>query len=134
MIYVTRKIRFCAAHRLYDATLSDEENRERFGECANLHGHDYMLEVTVAGEADERTGMLVHLSKLDAIVRERIVDRLDHKHLNVDVPVFSDVVPTIEMIAKYVWEELDGHIPNVSLHRVRIHEDYLTADYYGAAG
>lgn len=133
MIYLTRKIRFCAAHRLYDATLSEEENRERFGECTNLHGHDYALEVTVAGEPDERTGMLVHLAKLDTIVCERVVDRLDHKNLNVDVPVFSDVVPTIEMLAKYVWEELDGGIPEVSLHRVRIHEDDLTADYYGEA-
>ncbi len=132
MLYITRKMHFCAAHRLYDDSLSPEENRERFGECVNLHGHSYVLEVTFAGNPDEKTGMVVHLSELDAITKERVVRRLDHKYLNEDVDVFRDVVPTVEMLAKYVWERLEGAVPGARLHQVRIHEDNLFyADYYG---
>ena len=132
MIYVTRKVHFCAAHRLYDATISPEANRKRFGDCTNLHGHNYALEVTFAGEPEARTGMVIHLSELDAIVKERVVKTLDHKYLNEDVPVFRDVAPTIEMLAKFVWERLDGAVPDARLHRVRLHEDdAFAADYYG---
>jgi 6-pyruvoyltetrahydropterin/6-carboxytetrahydropterin synthase len=135
VIYVTRKVYFCAAHRLYDATISPEANRERFGECTHLHGHNYALEVTFAGEPEERTGMVIHLSKLDAIVKDRVVKTLDHKYLNEDVPVFRDVAPTIEMLAKFVWERLDGAVPDARLHRVRLHEDNaFAADYYGEGG
>ncbi|MFQ5511063.1 MAG: 6-carboxytetrahydropterin synthase [Candidatus Krumholzibacteriia bacterium] len=135
MLYITRKIHFCAAHRLYDQSLSPQENRERFGECVNLHGHSYVLEVTFAGEPDERTGMVVHLSKLDAIASERVVRHLDHKYLNEDVAVFKDVVPTVEMLAKYVWEQLDGAVPGARLYHVRLHEDDMFfADYDGDAG
>ncbi len=132
MIYVTRKVHFCAAHRLHDATISPEANQERFGDCTNLHGHNYTLEVTFAGEPTEKTGMVVHLSVLDAIVKEQVVKTLDHKYLNEDVPVFRDIAPTIEMLAKYAWERLDGAVSGARLHRVRLHEDdVLFADYYG---
>lgn len=132
MVYVTRKMRFCAAHRLYDESLSPEENTERFGECVNLHGHSYVLEVTFAGEPDEKTGMVIHLSRLDDIVRKRVISRLDHKYLNEDVDVFHDVVPTIEMLVRYVWDRLESALPGVTLHRVRIEEDEeFFADYYG---
>ena len=132
MIYVTRKVHFCAAHRLYDPSLSPEANRERFGECTNLHGHNYTLEVTFAGDPDEKTGMVIHLSDLDAITKDRVVSVLDHKHLNEDVEVFKEVVPTIEMLAKFVWDRLDGAVPGARLHRVRLDEDNVfLADYYG---
>jgi len=135
MIYVTRKIHFCAAHRLYDSSLSPEANEDRFGECAHQHGHNYLLEVTFAGRPDERTGMVVHLSDLDRTARERVVDLLDHKNLNEDVDVFRNVVPTVEMLAKYVWDRLDGSMPEARLHRVRVYEeDTFFADYYGEAG
>lgn len=135
MVYVTRKLHFCAAHRLHDASLSREENERRFGRCANLHGHNYLLEVTYAGEPDEATGMLVHLSNLKQIIKQRVVDELDHKNLGEDVPVFRDVAPTLEMIAKYAWGRLDGAVPNATLHRIRLHQDHtLWADYYGEAG
>lgn len=132
MVYVTRKIYFCAAHRLHDPALSPEENRERFGECVNLHGHNYELEVTLAGDPDDRTGMVVHLSELDAIAKSRVVDHLDHKYLNEDVVMFKDVVPTLEMLAKYVWSRLADAVPGATLHRVRLIEDNrFYADYYG---
>jgi 6-pyruvoyltetrahydropterin/6-carboxytetrahydropterin synthase len=132
MVYLTRKIHFCAAHRLYDASLSAEANRERFGECVNLHGHSYTLEVTFAGEPDKETGMVIHLSELDAIAKERAVNLLDHKNLNEDVDVFSDVVPTVEMLAKFIWERLEGAVPGARLHHIRVLEDNsVFADYYG---
>jgi 6-pyruvoyltetrahydropterin/6-carboxytetrahydropterin synthase len=132
MIYLTRKLYFCAAHRLCDDSLSPEENRERFGNCMNLHGHNYVLEVTVAGDVDANTGMVIHLSDLDTIVRERVIDHLDHKNLNEDVEEFKRVPPTAEIIARYIWNRLDGAFGRARLHRVRVHEDHVSyADYYG---
>lgn len=133
MVYVTRKLHFCAAHRLYDPSLTDEENRDRFGECVNLHGHNYQLEVTFAGEPDPKTGMVMHLSQLDEVVKARVVSELDHKNLGEDVAVFKDVVPTLEMLAKYAWDRLaDGAVPGATLHRVRVSEDdRFFADYFG---
>lgn len=132
MIYVTRKVHFCAAHRLYDPAISPEENERRFGECVNLHGHSYTLEVTFGGEPDERTGMVIHLSDLDALIKNRVVNQLDHKHLNADVAIFKDVVPTVEMLARFVWDRLDGAVEGARLHHVRLLEDdSFFADYYG---
>jgi len=132
MIYLTRRLHFCAAHRLYDPSLSAEANRKCFGECTNLHGHNYTLELTFAGEPDEKTGMVVHLSELDRIAKERVVNALDHRYLNEDVDVFKDVVPTIEMLARFVWDRLDGAVAGARLHRVRLNEDNVCfADYYG---
>lgn len=131
MIYVTRRMHFCAAHRLYNESLSEEENLRRFGACVHLHGHSYTLEVTFSGEPDPKTGMLIHLSRLDEIATERVVRHLDHKNLNQDVDAFRKTPPTVEMLARYAWERLDGSVPGARLHRVRVHEDELAADYYG---
>ncbi|UCG51946.1 MAG: 6-carboxytetrahydropterin synthase [Candidatus Latescibacterota bacterium] len=132
MIYLTRKMHFSAAHRLYVDSLSPEENRKIFGECSNLHGHNYELEVTFAGEPDKTTGMVIHLSELDAIVKERVIDQLDHKNLDEDVDVFKTEVSTVEMLAKYVWDRLENSVPGARLHRVRIWEDDASfADFYG---
>jgi len=132
MVFVTRKLHFCAAHRLYDDSLSREENEKRFGRCVNLHGHNYVLEVTYAGEPDKTTGMLVHLSDLKGIVKERVVDLLDHKNLGEDLAVFRDVASTPEMIARFVWDRLRDAVPAARLHRVRLHEDHtVSVDYYG---
>jgi 6-pyruvoyltetrahydropterin/6-carboxytetrahydropterin synthase len=132
MVYVTRKTDFCAAHRLYDPALTAEANRERFGDCVNLHGHSYTLEVTFAGEPHRETGMIIHLSRLDTIIKERVVRRLDHRYLNEDVEAFRTEVPTLELLTRFVWNQLDGAVPGAVLHRVRIDEDnQFFADYYG---
>ena len=89
MVHLTRKIDFCAAHRLWVDSLSPEENREIFGECSRLHGHNYVLEVTFAGEPDPQTGMVINLSEIDAIVKERVIDHLDHRNLNEDIKEFK---------------------------------------------
>ena len=132
MVYLTRKLYFCAAHRLYVDGLSAEENRRIFGDCSRLHGHNYVLEVTFAGEPDPKTGMVIHLSELDAIVKDRVIDRLDHRNLNEDVEEFKTTPSTVEMIAKYVWGRLRGAVPGAKLHLVRIWEDQESfADYCG---
>lgn len=132
MVYLTRKLYFCAAHRLYVDGLSAEENHRIFGDCARLHGHNYVLEVTFAGKPDPKTGMVIHLSELDAIVKDRVIDRLDHRNLNEDVEEFKTTASTVEMIAKYVWGRLRGAVPGAKLHRVRIWEDHESfADYCG---
>src|SRR3990172_6552708 len=101
MIHLTQAFEFAAAHRLSCEGLSDAENQRLFGKCSNPHGHghNYLLEVTVAGPADDRTGTLVDLARLDRTVRERIIDPFDHKNLNLECPDFARLNPTVENIA-----------------------------------
>jgi 6-pyruvoyltetrahydropterin/6-carboxytetrahydropterin synthase len=116
---------------LWVGGLSEEENQKIFGDCSRLHGHNYTLEVTVAGEPDPKTGMVIHFSQIDDIVRDRVLRRLDHRHLD-EVEDFKGMASTVEMLTRYVWKHLDGAIPGVRLHRVRIWEDPGSfADYYG---
>ena len=132
MVYLTRKLDFCAAHRLWVDGLTAEENRRIFGECSGLHGHNYTLEVTFAGEPDPRTGMIIHLSELDAIVRDRVLSRLDHRNIDEDIADFKGTPSTVEMLTRYVWKHLEGAVPGARLHRVRIWEDPGSfAEYYG---
>jgi len=120
---LTRSYEFAAAHRLDVPGLTEEENIALFGKCNSPagHGHNYRLEVTVEGEPDARTGMMVDLGKLDAEVEERIVERYDHKHLNIDLPEFQNRTPTSEVIAQEIFERLDGNLP-AQLRSVRLYE------------
>lgn len=123
MISITRVYEFAASHRLHVAGMSGEQNIQLFGKCNNLHGHghNYLLEVTVEGEPDESTGMIVDIDKLDSIVHERVVDRYDHKNLSMDVPEFADKNPTSEVVALEIFEALKSAVP-ARLARVRLHE------------
>lgn len=124
MIYVTRRETFSAAHRLFNPNLSDEENERIFGKCNNLngHGHNYTLEVVVAGEVNSQTGYLLDLKELKKIIRENVIKKVDHKHLNYDVEFMKDVIPTAENIAIKIWEELVDKIPVGKLYSVKIYE------------
>ncbi len=123
MITLTRIYEFAASHRLHVPSLSESENIELFGKCNNLHGHghNYVLEVTVSGEPDSETGMIVDIAKLDRVVEDRVVNRYDHKNLNLDVEEFRNVCPTSEVVAQEIFNRLDGHLP-ASLERVRLFE------------
>jgi len=123
MVTLTRTYEFCAAHRLHVDQLSAQENLSLFGKCNNPagHGHNYVLEVTVAGEPDPNSGMIVSLTELDEIVNRLVVERYDHKHLNVDVPEFQHTNPTSEAIVQHIFDTLERALP-VRLHRVRLHE------------
>lgn len=122
--FVTRRMTFSAGHRLHNDALSAEENRRLYGKCDNPngHGHNFVVEVTVAGEVDPATGMVINLRDLKAVMAEIIEDGLDHKNLNVDVPAFKGVNPTAENIAVVLWGLLAGRLPAGALHEVRLLE------------
>lgn len=124
MMYVTRREVFSASHRLYNTNFSDEENDACFGKCNNLngHGHNYILEVTVAGEVDPQTGYVIDLKKLKKIIRENVIVKLDHKNLNLDVDFLKDKIPTAENIAYGIWNELVDKIPSGKLYSIKISE------------
>ncbi|UCG33047.1 MAG: 6-carboxytetrahydropterin synthase [Phycisphaerales bacterium] len=136
MVSVTQCFEFAASHRLACAEFSDAKNREIFGKCSNPngHGHNYGLEVTVRvdPEADAEGREPFSLPRMEAAVQERVLDRFDHKHLNVDCPEFADVNPSVENIAMVIWGLLEGRILGGELENVRVWETAKTrADYKG---
>lgn len=120
---ITRQYEFAASHRLHSPALSDEENRAVYGKCNNPagHGHNYVLEVTTEGSIDPVTGFSVHLSELDEAVERLVVDRYDHKNLDVDVPELKGRVTTSEVVAQTIFDQLEGRIPG-QLVRIRLWE------------
>ena len=136
MVLLTRKAEFSAAHYYWVEAWSEEENRRVFGACANRngHGHNYTLEVTVAGEVDPVSGFVVDLKALKEIIEHEVVSVYDHRHLNLEVPEFASTVPTTENIAIAIWRRLEPTITGASLRRVRVYEMAdLYADYCGEA-
>lgn len=123
-IYVTRKEHFNAGHRLFNPAYSEERNREVFGKCSNPggHGHNYVLEVTVAGEADPETGYVFDLKELGALIRKEIVEDVDHRNLNTDVDWLRGTIPTAENLADAFWRRLEAHLPSGVLWSVRVIE------------
>jgi 6-pyruvoyltetrahydropterin/6-carboxytetrahydropterin synthase len=133
-VYVTRKIRFNAAHRLHNPERSDEWNRRTYGKCnnPNWHGHNYVLEVTVAGEPDAETGYVIDLADLKRVIEERVVDHVDHRNLNVDVDFLEGIIPSTENFAIAIWRQLEDHLPAGRLHAVRLYEtEHNMAEYRG---
>jgi len=124
MVEVVQQFEFSAAHRLYCPDLGDEENRRVFGKCANPngHGHNYLLEVTVSGRPDESTGRVIALDAFQRVVRAEVIDRFDHKHLNLDCEEFAGVNPSVENIAQVIWSRLEGRFAPAALSRVRVWE------------
>ncbi|PKL82339.1 MAG: 6-pyruvoyl tetrahydrobiopterin synthase [Ignavibacteriae bacterium HGW-Ignavibacteriae-3] len=124
MIRVTRREVFSSSHRLYNPSLSEEENNKVFGKCNNPngHGHNYTLEVVVEGEVDPRTGYVIDLKLLKNIIRENVIIKVDHKNLNLDVDFLSDKIPTAENIAIGIWYQLVEKIPAGNLYSVKLYE------------
>jgi 6-pyruvoyltetrahydropterin/6-carboxytetrahydropterin synthase len=124
LAYLTRKTTFSASHRMHNPELSDQENREIFGKCNNPngHGHNYTLEVTVKGEIDPRTGMVMSLAELKRVIEEAVIQPMDHRHLNLDVPAMQGINPTAENLAVVFWGLLEQRLPPGSLVEVRLHE------------
>lgn len=121
-VLVSRRESFNAAHQLRDPGLSDGENQCLFGKCANLHGHNYVLEVVVAGEIDPATGYVVDLKQLSQVICRRIIDDVDHRNLNTDVPWLQGRIPTAENLALAFWERVRSELPEGSLRSVRVWE------------
>lgn len=124
MIYVTRRETFNSAHRVFNPKLSDEENFKIFGNCSNpnWHGHNYVLEIVVAGEVNPETGYVIDLKILKKIIRENIIEKVDHKNLNLEVDFMKDIQPSAENIAIQIWGELAEKIPSGRLFSVKLYE------------
>jgi 6-pyruvoyltetrahydropterin/6-carboxytetrahydropterin synthase len=135
MVLLTQQFEFSAAHRLHCAQMSAEYNEQMFGKCNNPngHGHNYLVEVTVAGVPDAKTGAVLSLPGFEQTVKERVIDRLDHKHLNADVAEFYALNPSVENIARVIWGLLEGQVSPARLHHIRVWETAKTcAEYAGA--
>jgi 6-pyruvoyltetrahydropterin/6-carboxytetrahydropterin synthase len=123
MLTITRVYEFAASHRLHSPALGEEENLRLYGKCNHPagHGHNYVLEVTVTGPLDPRTGMLAPIDEIDQVVRREVLDRYDHRNLDVDVPELQGKVSTSEVVAQAIFDRLEGRLP-ARLVRVRLHE------------
>lgn len=136
MIYVTRKEHFNAAHKLHREDWTEEKNLAVFGKCANAnwHGHNFDLFVTVKGNPNPETGFVIDLKLLSELIREHIVEALDHKNLNLDVPFMKGIMPSTENLAIKIWEILDPYIKteHCVLHCVKLYEtENNFVEYYG---
>ena len=122
--FLTVKTHFSAAHRLSQPAWDDDKNAQVFGLCANPngHGHNYELEVTVEGPVNQETGMILDMKALKTLIQEVVLDRVDHKHLNLDVPFLRGIIPTAENLAVAFWEVLDPRIPAGRLYELRLQE------------
>jgi 6-pyruvoyltetrahydropterin/6-carboxytetrahydropterin synthase len=134
MVYLTRKAEFSASHYYHSPDFTPEENRRIFGKCNNPngHGHNYTLEVTVKGEVDPRSGFVVDLKQLKEVMHREVLDAMDHRFLNKEVPEFLHRIPTTENIAVAIWQRLATKLERAKLHRVRVYETPdLFVDFYG---
>lgn len=135
MVYLTRRERFSAAHKLWVNDWSEEKNFDVFGKCANpnFHGHNYVLFVTIKGKPHPITGFLLDAKALSKIIKETVIEKVDHKNLNLDVDFIPKTVqPTTENLAYLFWQELAPRIPRGELHCIKIIEtENIYVEYYG---
>src|SRR5438128_6262078 len=134
---ISRRVEFSASHVCASPQLADEENRRLYGDAANPHGHghNYVVEVTLEGEPDPVTGMVLDLKELKGILHRRVVEPFDHRFLNLEVPPFDRLVPTVENIALEIWNRIQPEFAGkpARLHSVRVYETPdLYVDYFGA--
>lgn len=131
IVYITRKESFSASHRLHNPKLSDEENRLIFGKCNNKngHGHNYAVKITLCGSVNPNTGMVMNLTDLKKHIQS-VLNVMDHKHLDLDVPYFKDVVSTAENICVYIWNCLSKLLPEGLLYEVKVKETGQNTAYY----
>jgi 6-pyruvoyltetrahydropterin/6-carboxytetrahydropterin synthase len=124
MVYLTRRETFAAAHRLFQSGLSDEENFELFGKCSNpnWHGHNYTLEVVVAGNVNPTTGFVLDIKHLKEIIHQNVISKVDHKNLNLDTDFMRGLIPTSENIVMAIWKQLADKIPRGKLYSVKLFE------------
>lgn len=136
MIYQTRRESFCAAHRMFKKEWSDEVNQKVFGKCSspNWHGHNYVLWVTVKGEPSDEQGFVMNMNVLKQIILENVINKIDHKNINLEVDFMKDKIATTENLAIAIWNALDPFIEKegASLHCIKIEEtENNSIEYYG---
>ncbi len=135
MVYLTRQEHFNAAHKLYNPNWSNEQNNAVFGVCANenWHGHNYDLYVTVKGNPDPETGFVYDVKKLSQLIKSQVIDKLDHKNLNLDVDFMTGKLCSTENLAIAIWQQIVPHLPvGVALHCVKLYETpRICVEYFG---
>ena len=136
MIFITRRERFNAAHKLYNPSWSAEKNADVFGKCANAnwHGHNFELFVTVKGEVNPDTAFVINLKDLSVAIKHQIIDRIDHRNLNIDVDFMQGIMPSTENIAMAIWRELEPTIAKMgaTLHSIKLVEtENNYVEYFG---
>ncbi len=135
MVYITRIEHFNAAHKLFNPSWTKEKNEDVFGKCANenWHGHNFDLYVTIKGTPDPQTGFVYDAKKLSIIVKEHVIEKLDHKNLNEDVDFMRGKMCSIENLIVAIWDQLIPHMPdNVKLHSLKLYETpRIFTEYYG---
>ncbi len=124
MVYITRRETFSAAHRLFNPKFTDEQNEKIFGKCSNpnWHGHNYVLEVVVAGEPNPDTGFVLNIAELKAIIKEHVISKVDHKNLNIETDFMKGIIPSTENITIAIWKVLWDKIPSGKLFAVKLSE------------
>jgi 6-pyruvoyltetrahydropterin/6-carboxytetrahydropterin synthase len=136
MIYITRRERFNAAHKLFREDWSTDKNKETFGKCANpnWHGHNYELFVTIKGEINPETGFVIDLKELKSIILEEVIDKLDHKNINLDVDFMKNKLASTEILAVAIWDQLYQPIAKhgAQLHAIKLYEtENNFVEYFG---
>ncbi len=135
LLYLTRRERFNAAHKLWVEEWGEEQNKAVFGKCSNKnwHGHNYDLFVTVKGQPDPMTGFVMDVKKLSGLIKREVTDKLDHSNLNMDVDFIPrGLQPTTENLAYLIWKQLEPHIEGCRLHCIKLYEtENIFAEYYG---
>jgi len=135
MVYLTRLEHFNAAHKLYNPGWSKEKNEEFFGACANenWHGHNFELFITIKGTIDPETGFLFDVKKLSKLIQDKVIRKLDHKNLNLDVDFLQGKMCSTEVLAMEIWKQLQGDLPdNVKMHCVKLYETpRIYVEYFG---
>lgn len=133
MPIITKKYKFCAAHRYHQSKWSDEKNAKVFGDDWKIHGHNYILEVSINGPMDKDTGFVIDLKSLNTMINAEVINKLDHSDIGADIPWFQDKQPSSENISIFIWDLLENKIPKPAhLHRIKILETpTISAEYFG---
>tara|TARA_X000001036_G_scaffold120958_1_gene114508 strand:+ start:15993 stop:16397 length:405 start_codon:yes stop_codon:yes gene_type:complete len=134
MVNLTKQYKFCAAHRYWNDNWTEEKNLEVFGDDVRIHGHNYILSITLKGNINEESGFIVDLQKLNDIVKEKIINVFDHSQIEKDIPWFENKQPSTENMVVYIWNQLVNIIPsNAQLHCIKLRETpTIFSEYYGS--
>ena len=132
MPFLTKQFKFCAAHQYWNDNCDLEKNTEVFGDDIKIHGHNYILEVSMTGPVNPDTGWLVDLGHVNKIVKSNVVDIIDHSQIEKDIPWFEGKQPSSEVIVVWIWEQIDKDLEGAKLHRISLVETHsIHTDYYG---
>ena len=136
MPYLTKQYKFCAAHRYWNSNWSDEKNDQIFGEDVRIHGHNYILDITIFGPIDDDSGFIINLFELNKIIKLHVLDVMDHSQIQLDIPWFESKQPSTENMVVFIWEQIVTKIPNpAKLNSIKLRETpTIFTEYFGQEG